>query len=121
MEVDGKKRFKLDGSALATQQREPKESLRIKDVANIPYDQAQHEFRKMTVMTHYSTFFGSKPKEAQDFEILKHKKFSKLPIATVLKPNVVNTVERWLGINDQDEFTRRVYATVRDIYTAVKG
>lgn len=54
----------------------------------------------MTNSTQYATFFGSKPQEAGDYEILKYKKFSSLKIAKILKPHVVSTVERWLGIND---------------------
>jgi hypothetical protein len=34
-----------------------------------------------------------------------------------LKPNVIATIERWLGINDQEEFTQKIYCTLRDIYT----
>jgi hypothetical protein len=30
---------------------------------------------------------------------------------------VTATIERWLGINDQEDFTQKIYWTLRDIYT----
>lgn len=100
MEVDGRKRFKLDGLAVAANNTAAPRDLSLKDVYNVPYDEAQKAFRKMTNSTQYASFFGSKPPEAGDYEILKYKKFSQLKISHILKPHVVATVERWLGIND---------------------
>jgi len=71
MEVDGKKRFKVDAPT-----GDQKQEILIKDVYSVPFEEAQKEFRKITNVTHYATIFGSKPKQAQDFEILKYKKFS---------------------------------------------
>jgi len=121
MEVDGRKRFKLDGLAVAAKNAAAPRDLSLKDVQTVPIGEAQKAFRKMTNSTQYASFFGSKPPDAGDYEILKYKKFSQLKISSILKPHVVSTIERWLGINDQEEFTRRVYTTVRDLFTAIKN
>lgn len=42
-------------------------------------------------------------------------------IANILKPHVAQCVERWLSINDVEEFTRRIYFTVREMYTIVRN
>jgi hypothetical protein len=47
-----------------------------KDVFNVHYEEAKKEFRKLTNVSQYATFFGSKPKVTQDYEILRYKKFS---------------------------------------------
>ena len=30
-------------------------------------------------------------------------------------------LEKWLAINDQDEFTRRIFSTIRNIYTVIRN
>lgn len=77
----------------------------VKDVYAIPIEDAQKEYRKLTNKSNYAQNFGSPSKTAQDHDILRHKKFSSIRIAQTLKPNVIATIERWLGINDQEEFT----------------
>jgi hypothetical protein len=53
--------------------------------------------------------------------IVKYKPLSELPISSTLKPEITNILEKWIGINDQDEFTRRIFFTLREIYTIVKA
>jgi len=77
----------------------------VKDVYAVPIEDAQKEYRKLTNKSNYSQFFGTSSKNTQDFEILRHKKFSSIRIAQTLKSSVIATIERWLGINDQDEYT----------------
>jgi hypothetical protein len=116
LEVDGKKRFKPDGTV-----KDGRTDLLMKDVNSVPIEDAQREFRKLTNVSQYATFFGSRPKMSHDYEILKYKKFSQLRIASILKPHVIQTIERWLAINDQEEFTKRIYYTVRDVFTIVRN
>jgi hypothetical protein len=72
----------------------------IKDVFSIPYEQAQREFRKMTNATNYANSFGQRSKAADDYQILRYKKFSQIRIAGILKPSVTACIDRWLEIND---------------------
>ena len=116
LEVDGKKKFKKDPES----NKNGKELL-IKDVFNIPFEQAQKQFRKMTNVTNYSTNFGVRSKEADDYEILRYKKFSSVKIATILKHEVAATIDRWLQINDDEMYAKRIYFTVRDIFTFLKN
>lgn len=39
----------------------------------------------------------------------------------MFKQHVVQTIERWLAINDQEEFTRRVFVTTREIFTIINN
>ena len=50
----------------------------------------------MTNVTNYATNFGIRSKAADDYEILRYKKFSQLKIATVLRTDVNATIDRWL-------------------------
>lgn len=78
-------------------------------------------FRKLTTTTQYSKTFGEKPKTEADYNILNKKKFSELQISQILKPDVVQILNKWLMINDQDKFTGRIYATVREMFTVIKN
>lgn len=75
----------------------------------------------MTNVTNYSTNFGLRSKAADDYEILRYKKFSQIKIATILRPDVNATIDRWLQINDDETYAKRIYFTVRDIYTFLKN
>lgn len=57
----------------------------------------------------------------EDYEILKYKKFSDLQIASILKPHIVHYIETWLSVNDQEEFTGRIYFTIREIFTVLRN
>ena len=91
------------------------------DLKNIKSEDAEREFRKMTNTTHYAQFFGQKPKSLEDYEILKYKKFSELQIASFLKPHIVLYIEQWLSLNDQEDFTGRIYFTIREMYTVLRN
>ena len=78
-------------------------------------------FRKMTNTTAYARQFGEKPKDKQDFNVLREKQFAKLPMSQILQPNVIQILNRWLMINDQDKFTGRIYYTVREMFTTIKN
>jgi len=53
--------------------------------------------------------------------ILKKKKFSELEISKFVQPTVAQYIEKWISINNQDEFTKRIYFTIREINTMVKN
>lgn len=65
-----------------------------------PNSNARAHFRKITTQTSYCKTFGERPKAQEDFSILKNKKFSDLGITKILKPQVVQILNRWLEIND---------------------
>lgn len=75
----------------------------------------------MTNVTNYSTNFGLRSKANDDYEILRYKKFSTIRIASILKSDVNATIDRWLQINDDESYARRIYVTVRDIFTFLKN
>lgn len=75
----------------------------------------------MTNQTSYRTQFGEPPKAAEDYVILKQKKLRDLEISKYMKESTKNYIEQWLKINDQDEFTKRIYFTLREIYTVVRN
>lgn len=91
------------------------------NVANLKPEDAKRIFQKLTTTTSYEKQFGKRPTAQADYSILKSKKLSTLPIAEVLKPEAVRYFEQWISINDQDEFTGRLYFTIRDIATVIKN
>jgi len=38
----------------------------------------------------------------------------------ILKPNAASHIEKWLSINDQEEFTKRIITTLREVFTVIK-
>ena len=86
-----------------------------------PNSNARAHFRKITTQTSYCKTFGERPKAQEDFSILKNKKFADLGITKILKPQIVQILNRWLEINDQEKFTGRIYFTVREMFTVVKN
>ena len=53
--------------------------------------------------------------------IVKSKALSELPISSSLRPEVIEILEKWIKINDQDEFTRRIFFTLRELYTIIRA
>lgn len=82
---------------------------------------AKAVFRKMMTTTSYAKTFGQKPKTEADFHVLNKKKLGDVQISQILKPHVVEILNRWLRINDQDKFTGRIHATCREMFTHVKA
>jgi len=52
---------------------------------------------------------------------LKQKKFRELDISTYIQEQPAQYIERWISINDQDEFFKRIYFTIREIHTIVRN
>ena len=78
-------------------------------------------FRKMTNQTSYRLQFGEPPKAAEDYVILKSKRLKDLEICQYMTPNALQYLDKWININDQDEFTKRIYFTLREIYTVIRN
>ena len=75
----------------------------------------------MSIKSSYNTSFGDRPKEEKAFKIVKRKKFSELDFASILKPAALQIIEKWINNDSEEEFTARVYFTLRDMYTIVRG
>ena len=94
VDLKGAKRFKKQANPVG----DIGEALDV-DFSNNSVD-AKAIFRKMTTTTSYSKTFGEKPKALEDYNIRSKKKFSELQISSVLKPDVVQILTKWLMIND---------------------
>jgi hypothetical protein len=75
----------------------------------------------MTQKTSYQSHFGEPPKAAEDYVVIKQKKLRDLEISKFLQTEAVNSIERWVENNLHDEFTEKLYFTLREIHTIVKN
>jgi hypothetical protein len=117
VDLKGQKRFKPH--KFASQGEGP--SLDELDIHTLDVNTAKKIFKKQNTKTAYCWQFGERPKAAEDFMIVKQKPLSELPISSPLKPEITSILEKWIGINDQDEFTRRIFFTLREMFTIVKA
>ena len=92
-----------------------------REAKRLGYLEAQREQWRINSISNYATNFGLTNRKQEDMDVLKHKKLSSLPIAAVLKPEVLEKLESWLSINDVEDFTRRIFNTVRDMQTVVRN
>jgi len=53
--------------------------------------------------------------------IMKKKNFRSLDISMYIQEIPARFIEKWIQINDQDEFTKRIYFTIREIHTIVSN
>ena len=44
-----------------------------------------------------------------------------MDFTSILKYEPLTMLEKWLAFENEDEFTSRVYFTLRDMYTIVRG
>lgn len=82
---------------------------------------AREQFRKKANQTCYRYQFGEPPKAAEDYIIIKQKKLSSLEIATYLQPQASSFIERWCTLTNPDDFVKRLYFTLREMHTIIKG
>jgi len=75
----------------------------------------------MNNKTSYCKQFGEPPKAAEDFVVLKQKKFRELDISKYCLELPSMFIEKWLLINDVDEFISKIYFTIRELYTLIKN
>lgn len=69
----------------------------------------------------YNRSFGERPKDEEAYRVVKKKRFSDLDFSSILKPEPLAMLEKWIQCDNEDEFTARVYFTLRDMYTIVRG
>jgi hypothetical protein len=120
LELKGEKRFRRQRAAgLST---EAKQAITVDDLLNSKdMSQAKTAFRKISVKSSYNRQFGERPKEEEAFHIIKKKKFSELDFAAILKSEPLRIIEKWVGVDNEEEFTARVFFTLREMYTIVRG
>lgn len=82
---------------------------------------AKDKFRKRQNQSSYRQSFGEPPKAAEDFLVIKQKKFRSLEISSYMKPDAAMYIEKWLALGNQDDFVKRVYFTIREIHTIIKN
>lgn len=82
---------------------------------------ARNTFRQMNNKTSYNRHFGERPKEEEAFKVVNKKRFSELDLASILKPEAMMMIEKWIANESEEEFTARVFFTLREMYTIVKG
>ena len=76
----------------------------------------------MAVKSSYNRQFGERPHdEKQAYTIVNKKRFSELDFASILKPEPLSMIENWIQNGSEEEFTSRVFYTLRAMYTIVRG
>lgn len=89
--------------------------------ANDLEDSAKETFRKINGKSSYNRQFGERPKEEEAYTIVQKKKLSDLDFASILKPAPLAMIEKWISNGSEEEFTAKVFFTLRDMYTIVRG
>jgi len=51
---------------------------------------------------------------------VKKKRLSELDFASILKPEPLAYIERWIIADNEEEFVRRTFNTLRDMYTQIR-
>jgi len=92
------------------------DNLDVKD-----YNAAKQTMRKMATKSSYNRQFGDRPRDEEAYHIVKKKRFSDLDFASILKPEPCAMVERWVIGDSDEEFVSRVFFTLREMYTIVRG
>jgi len=75
----------------------------------------------MNYKSTYNNIYGDKPKLEEDYIILKQKKFKDIPYSQFFTAEATQYIERWLEINDQEEFLKRIFIAIRDMHTVIKN
>ena len=52
---------------------------------------------------------------------MKWKRFKTLEISKYIQPSAAAYIEKWLSINDQDEFIKTIFFTIREIHSVVRN
>lgn len=115
LELRGEKRFRrARGNSSAVEQRE-------KDDNSFEMNKAKITLRRIANKSSYNRSFGERPKDEEAYRIVKKNKFSELDFTSILKPEPLAMLEKWVQFNNEDEFTARVYFTLRSMYTKIRG
>ena len=77
----------------------------------------------MTVLSNYEETFGSTTKlnHSDVAQLPQVKRLSNLKISHIIKPEILKYFDTFLSINDVDEFSKRIFNTIRDIHTVIKN
>lgn len=83
MDIKGAKKFKKNGALEVTNDNAAVTIDQLDAISGAAFDSkaAKETFRKMTQRTSYRTQFGEPPKAAEDYVILKQKKFKECEIS----------------------------------------
>ena len=82
---------------------------------------AKKIFRQMNYRSTYNGVYGDKPKTEDDFICLKKKKFRDLAYSQFFTKEATQYIEKWLEINDAEEFLKRIFIAIRDMHTVIKN
>lgn len=115
MELQGAKKLKLSNKSRNMQMQT------TTDVRNVSVEDAKREFWKLNSVSSYASNFGATTKHEEQSGILKYQKFGQLAISGILKQEIKDMIDNWLSMNDVEDFTLRIYTTVRDMYTVIKN
>jgi hypothetical protein len=78
--------------------------------------------RKLNYCSSYERFFGRYVEVSRgECEILKYKKFSELPIVSILNPMATSYLENWTLLGEDDKYLNLCLHTIRSIYTYLKN
>ena len=75
----------------------------------------------MNYKSTYNNIYGDKPKLEEDYIILKQKKFKDIAYSQYFTPEASQYLEKWLEINDQQEFLKTIFIAIRDMHTVIKN
>jgi len=112
IELKGEKRFR--------RQRGTGSSM-VERIGGEDLGSAKQTFRKMNTKSSYNRQFGERPAEEEAYTIVKKKRLSELDFASILKPTACAMIEKWIAGGSEEEFTARVFFTLRAMYTIVRG
>ena len=75
----------------------------------------------MQTQTSYASIFGAGKTQAQNFKILKEKKFRQQELSRYFKPQAAKQLEDWLLVNDDEGFLQRAFVGISEMHTVIKN
>lgn len=87
-------------------------------MAELDINQARQTFKSLNSRTSYSQQFGEGPKAKDEYKVTPA--YFKT-LCSILNPTPAGYLDAWLKINDQEEFTKRIVTTLREVFTVVKN
>jgi hypothetical protein len=121
LEIKGAKRFKRENNNNGDSMNHDDIIASFASGQKIDMSKSKEIFRSMNNRTSYNTQFGDRPKGSEDYLACKYKLFRTLDISNYIQPQAAAFIEKWLTINDQEEFTKRIFFTIRDMHTIVRN
>lgn len=85
-------------------------------------EKAAEMYKKITYGSSYTRFYGDFPQlNRGDCEILSHKLFKDLKLASVLNPMALQYLNNWALMKDDDYYVNLMMTSMRSIYTFIKN